>query len=74
MGEQPTFFVLDDKMVAVFSVKKDNCKITMECLFSNSGIEDYTLEYQGPKERKSELIELAILEAENIFTNNILAV
>ncbi|MBO1510821.1 MULTISPECIES: hypothetical protein [Metabacillus] len=74
MGGQPTFFVLDDKMVAVFSVIKDNCKVKMECLFSKTGIEDYTLEYQGPNERKAELIELAILRAQNIFEHNILTV
>ena len=74
MGGQPTFFVLDDKMVAVFSVIKDNCKVKMECLFSKTGIEDYTLEYQGPNERKAELIELAILRAQNIFEHNILSV
>ena len=74
MGGQPTFFVLDDKMVAVFSVIKDNCKVKMECLFSKTGIEDYTLEYQGPIERKAELIELAILRAQNIFEHNILTV
>ena len=74
MNRQPTFFVLDDKMVAVFSVEKDNCKVTMECLFSRTGIEDYTLEYQGPIERKSELMNLAIEEAQNIFETNILTV
>jgi hypothetical protein len=74
MGGQPTFFVLDDKMVAVFSVIKDNCRVKMECLFSKTGIEDYTLEYQGPNERKAELIELAILRAQNIFEQNILTV
>jgi hypothetical protein len=74
MGVQPTFFVLDDKMVAVFSVMKDNCKIKMECLFSKTGIEDYTLEYEGPKEKKEELIELAILNAQNIFDHQILTV
>ncbi|PMC40637.1 hypothetical protein CJ195_02665 [Bacillus sp. UMB0899] len=74
MGRQPTFFVLDDKMVAVFSVEKDNCTVTMECLFSKTGIEDYTLEYQGPIEKKSELMNLAIEEAQNIFEKNILTV
>jgi|GEM_PF-6233578 len=74
MGKQPTFFVLDDKMVALFSVEKDNCKVTMECLFSKTGIEDYTLEYQGPIERKSELMNLAIEEAQMIFETNILSV
>lgn len=74
MGKQPTFFVLDDKMVAVFSVIRDNCKVTMECLYSKTGIEDYTLVYQGPNERKSELMELAIEEAKHIFVTNILTV
>lgn len=74
MGKQPTFFVLDDKMVAVFSVIRDNCKVTMECLYSRTGIEDYTLVYQGPNERKSELMELAIEEAKHIFVTSILTV
>jgi hypothetical protein len=74
MMVQPTLYVLDDKMVAVFSVLKDNCKVTMECLYSKTGIEDYTIEYQGPQELKSELIELAVSEAESIFTKNILSV
>lgn len=74
MGKQPTFFVLDDKMVALFSVEKDNCKVTMECLFSKTGIEDYTLEYQGPIERKSEFMNIAIEEAQMIFETNILSV
>ncbi|HZH63209.1 MAG TPA: hypothetical protein VEY70_27390 [Metabacillus sp.] len=74
MGKQPTFFVLDNKMVALFSLEKDNCKVTMECLFSKTGIEDYTLEYQGPIERKSEFMNLAIEEAQMIFETNILSV
>lgn len=74
MGGQPAFFVLDDKMVAVFSVMKDNCKIKMECLFSKTGIEDYTLEYDGPKDKRDELIKLAINQAQAIFDRNILTV
>lgn len=74
MMVQPTFYVLDDKMVAVFSVLKDNCKVTMECLYSKTGIEDYTIEYHGPQEMKSQLIELAVSEAENIYTKTILSV
>lgn len=74
MRRQPTFFVLDDKMVAVFSVEKDNCKVTMECLFSKTGIEDYTLEYHGRIEKKAELMNLAMEEAHHIFETNILTV
>ncbi|MDQ0229773.1 hypothetical protein [Metabacillus malikii] len=74
MGVQPTFYVLDDKMVAVFSVMKDNCKVNMECLFSKTGIEDYTLEYHGPNEKKEELLNIAILKAQDIFEQSILTV
>lgn len=72
MVEQPTFFVLDDKMVAVFSVRKENCTIKMECLFSKTGIEDYTVEYQGPLEKKEKLIEYAITQAKNIVGSEII--
>ncbi len=74
MGVQPTFYVLDDKMVAVFSVSKDNSRIKMECLFSKTGIEDYTLEYHGPIEKKEELIEVAIMKANDIFEHMIITV
>ncbi|MBZ5752649.1 hypothetical protein [Metabacillus rhizolycopersici] len=72
MEVQPTFFELDDKMVAVFSVWKDNCQIKMECLFSKTGIEDYTIEYQGSKEKRAEMIEIAIVQAQTIFDRDIL--
>ncbi|WP_226669472.1 hypothetical protein [Metabacillus litoralis] len=74
MVGQPTFFVLDDKMVAVFSVLQNNCEVKMECLFSKTGIEDYTLEYKGPLERKSELINLAKVKAQSIFKENVFSV
>jgi hypothetical protein len=72
MEVQPTLFELDDKMVAVFSVMKDNCQIKMECLFSKTGIEDYTIEYQGSKEKRAEMVELAVVQAQIIFNRDIL--
>lgn len=72
MEVQPTFFELDDKMVAVFSVVKDNCQIKMECLFSETGIEDYTIEYRGLQEKKAEMLDLAIGQAQTIFNRDIL--
>ena len=72
MEVQPTFFELDDKMVAVFSVAKDNCQIKMECLFSKTGIEDYTIEYRGLQEKKAEMIKIAIGQAQMIFNRDIL--
>lgn len=74
MGGQPTFFVLDDKMVAVFSVLHNNCEVKMECLFSKTGIEDYTVEYFGPLEKKSELLKLAKTKAQSIFNENVFSV
>ncbi|MGG4488411.1 hypothetical protein [Metabacillus idriensis] len=73
MRVQPSIYVLDDKTVAVFSVIKGECKVKMECLLSEQGILDYTLEFSGKIEKRDELTKMALEEAQSIYLNTILA-
>ncbi|MCM3597754.1 hypothetical protein M4D55_18455 [Metabacillus idriensis] len=73
MRVQPSIYVLDDKTVAVFSVIKGECKVKMECLLSEQGILDYTLEFSGPIEKRDELTKIALEEAQSIYLNTIIA-
>ncbi|XQY91242.1 hypothetical protein ACNRWW_17330 [Metabacillus sp. HB246100] len=72
--DKPLFYVLDDKMVAVFLVAMDDCRVKMECLFSQSGIEDYTLEYDGPLDRKKELMNEAMLQAQKLYEDTVVSI
>ncbi|WP_191560326.1 hypothetical protein [Metabacillus idriensis] len=74
MRVQPTIYVLDDKTVAVFSVIQDECTVKMECLLSEQGILDYTIEFNGPIEKRDELTKIAMSEAQSIYLQTISAV
>lgn len=74
MRVQPSVYVLDDKTVAVFSVVIGDSKVKMECLLSEQGILDYTLEFSGPIEKREELTKMALREAESYHLQSINAV
>ncbi|MGD6794578.1 MULTISPECIES: hypothetical protein [Metabacillus] len=71
MRVQPSVYVLDDKTVAVFSVVIGDSKVKMECLLSEQGILDYTLEFSGPIEKREELTKMALQEAESYHLQSI---
>ncbi|KEZ47815.1 hypothetical protein [Metabacillus indicus] len=71
MRVQPSVYVLDDKTVAVFSVVIGDSKVKMECLLSEQGILDYTLEFSGPIEKREELTKMALQEAESYYLQSI---
>ncbi|ALC82210.1 MULTISPECIES: hypothetical protein [Bacillus] len=67
MSGHSQIFVLDDKLVAVFSVTMNHCVGEFECLLSKNGIEDFTVQYIGTNSDRKTLIELGKIEATRLI-------
>ncbi|MBD1380871.1 hypothetical protein [Metabacillus arenae] len=69
MGKQPELYVLDDKLVAVFSVNFGECVVKMECLFSDEEIVDYTIVFNGTVKDKERVTEKMLIQAVELCKN-----
>ncbi|WP_243290471.1 hypothetical protein [Bacillus sp. FJAT-47783] len=63
MVKNQSIYVLDDQYVVVFSVQMEGCNAKVECLFKHEEILDYTIEYNGPVQKREEVLEYALYEA-----------
>ncbi|WLR41261.1 hypothetical protein LC087_09955 [Bacillus carboniphilus] len=70
--DDPTFYVLDDQLVAQFEVRFMEGVARVECLLQNEQIVDYTIEYNGPVYLKQATIERSVSEMEKIVKNKLL--
>lgn len=67
MVKNPSIYVLDDQHVAVFDIELDGYNAKVECLFDGETILDYTIEYNGPFEKRENLLKTVFKEAEKLI-------
>jgi tRNA(Ser,Leu) C12 N-acetylase TAN1 len=67
----PSIYVLGDQFVAVFMVEMEGDIAKVECLFENESIVDYTMEYNGPIEKRDEILEAVLKEAQKTINQHL---
>lgn len=71
MVKNPSIYVLDDQYVAVFSVQLEGYNAKVECLFEHEEILDYSIEYNGPVQKRAEVLEYALHEAKALIRKHL---
>lgn len=69
--KNPTIYVLDDRFVAEFSVEVGEYEAKVECLMDKENVLDYTIEFNGPVEKRNEMIQYAQKKAKEIMRNHL---